>query len=265
VLQGYLTKHLFICVCVTGLFDQAFIYLCFCYRVILSSIYLFVSVLQDYFTKHLFIRVCVTVLFTDQLHICICIAGFHNKNLLVSFSVAGLFHEASHFYTVTEVEASLRGKIAVSVCSGCIKIWERFQRNINYQNFGNRPADKSGLFSWPLRGIYRSLCSVVLKFESFKIKVMDMESVKTEQQLEGKSELKFNQEGERSVNSDSVSCVSVGTQCEQKKDNDSIVVVKCTYSDSEDTVSRCWEDSQVVSVVAFNILCTASGLVLWVQ
>jgi hypothetical protein len=200
--------------------------------------------------------------FSTQLLIYVCIAGFHNKNLLISFSVAGLFHEASHFYTVPKVDASLRGKIVVSVCSDCVKICKHFQGNINCQNFGNRPANKSELFSWPLRGIYRSLCSVVLKFESLKIKVTGMEGVKTEQQLEGKSELKFNQEEERPVNGDSF---SVGTQCEQKKDNDSIIVMKCSYSDSEDAVSRCWEDSQVVSVVFFNILCTDSELVLWVQ
>jgi hypothetical protein len=209
-----------------------------CCSIISTSSYLFISVWQDFSTRIYF---------------------------FFYLSVAGFFQEASHFYTVAKADASLRGKIVFSVCSDYVKICKHFQGNINCQKFGNRHTSKSELFVLALQGIYRSLCSVLLKFESFKIKVTGMESVKTGKQLEGEIELKFNQEGERTVNSDSVCCVSVGTQCEQKKDIDSIIVTKCSYSDSEDAVSRYWEDSQMVSVVVFNILCTDSELVLWVQ
>jgi hypothetical protein len=92
-----------------------------------------------------------------------------------------------------------------------------------------------------------------------------MEGVKTEQQLEGKSELEVHQEGERTGKSDTFHLVSVGTQCEQNKDSDSIIVMKRSYSDSEDTVSRYREDSQGVSIIAFKTLCTDSELVLWVH
>jgi hypothetical protein len=81
-----------------------------------------------------------------------------------------------------------------------------------------------------------------------------MEGVKTEQQLEGKSKSEIPQEGEKSVKSDGMCCVSVGTQCEQDKDNDSIIVMKCSYSDSEDTVLRYREDSQGVSIITFCVL-----------
>lgn len=185
----------------------------------------------------------------------------NNKNLLISLSVAGIFHAASHFCTV---DTPLGEKIVASVCSDCVKIFKHIQERTNCQNFSNRPINKSEFFSWPLKGIYRSLYSVLSKFESFKIKVTSMEGVKTEQQLEGKSELEIHQEGERTVKSDSFRCVSVGTQCEQNKDNDSIIVMKCSYSDSEDTVLRYKEDSQVVSIIAFITLCTDSELVWWV-
>jgi len=183
------------------------------------------------------------------------------QDLFISLSVAGLFHAASHFCTV---RTPLKGKIVACVCSDCVKIFKLSQDSTNCQNFRNRSI-KSVLFSWPLRGIYRSLCSVELKFDSFKIKVTGMEGVKTEQQLEGKSELEVHQEAERTVKSDTFHCVSVGTQCEQNKDNDSIIVMKCSCSDSEETVLRYREDSQGVSIIAFNLLCTDSGLVLWVR
>jgi hypothetical protein len=80
-----------------------------------------------------------------------------------------------------------------------------------------------------------------------------MEGVKIEQQLEGKSESEVPQQGEKTVKSDSLCCVSVGTQCEQIKDNDSIVVMKYSYSDSEDAALRCREDSQGVSIMAFSL------------
>ena len=203
-----------------------------CCKIISPTSYLFISVLQD-----------------------------KQQDLFISLSVAGLFRAASHFCTVHTL---LKGKIVTCVCSDCVKIFKHFQNSTNCQNFRNRPI-KSVLFSWPLPGIYRSLCSVQLKFDSFKIKVTGMEGVKIEQQLEGKSELEVLQEAERTVKSDTFCCVSVGTQCEQNKDNDSIIVMKCSCSDSEETVLRQSEDSQGVSIIAFNTLCTDSELVLWVH
>jgi uncharacterized protein YycO len=95
-----------------------------------------------------------------------------------------------------------------------------------------------------------------LKFELFEVKVPTMADVDIEPQLETEIEIKFNQESERTVKSDSSLCVSVCTQCVQKKDDDSIVVMKFSYSDSEDTVTGNWEVSQVVSVLSFNMLFT---------
>jgi uncharacterized protein YbcI len=80
-----------------------------------------------------------------------------------------------------------------------------------------------------------------------------MEGVKTEKQLERKSESEIPQEGEKSLKNDSLCCVSVGIQCEQNKDNDSIIVMKCSYSDSEDAVLKYKEDSQGVSIMAFSL------------
>jgi len=203
--------------------------------------------------------VCVARLFHQPATYLYLYCRINNQNLFISLSVAGLFHAASHFCAV---HTPLGAKIVACVCSDCVKIFKHFQDSTNCQDFRKRPINKSVLFSWPLQGIYRSLCSVQLKFDSFKIKVTGMEGVKTEQQLEEKSELEVHQEGERTVKSDTCHCVSVGTQCEQNKDNDSIIVMKCSYSDSEDTVLRYREDSQGVSIIAFNTLCTDSELVL---
>ncbi|KDR22593.1 hypothetical protein L798_12723 [Zootermopsis nevadensis] len=74
-----------------------------------------------------------------------------------------------------------------------------------------------------------------------------MADVKIELRFEAAVELKFNEE------SDSAFCVSVGTQCDEKRDDDSIVVLKCSYSDTEDTVAAYQVDTQVVSVTTFNI------------
>lgn len=79
-----------------------------------------------------------------------------------------------------------------------------------------------------------------------------MAGVKTEPDLEAKVELKFNQEKETTVNSETSFCVSVGTQCEQTKDVDSIVVMKLSCSDAEDAVAEEQEDSQMVSIASVN-------------
>lgn len=85
-----------------------------------------------------------------------------------------------------------------------------------------------------------------------------MADVKIEPQFEAEVELKFNQERETTMKSDSALCVSVGTQCEDKREDDSIVVMKFSYSDTEDSVAVYQEDAQVVSVPAFNTLYTDS-------
>jgi len=237
--------------------------------------YIFLPLLQDHFTKHLLTHFCYRII-SSSIYLFVCVARlFHqprtylylycrinDKNLIIPLSVAGSFHTASHFCMV---HTPLEGKIVACVGSDCVNVFKHFQDSTNCQNFRNWPSNKSALFSWPLRGIYRSLCLVQLKFDSFEIKVTSMEGVKTEQHLEGKSELEVHQEGERTVKSDTFHCASVGTQCEQNKDNDSIIVMKCSYSDSEDTVLRYREDSQGVSIIAFNTLCTDSELVLWVH
>lgn len=79
-----------------------------------------------------------------------------------------------------------------------------------------------------------------------------MAGVKTEPHLEAKVQLKFNQEEETTVNSETSFYVSVGTQCEQTKDSDSIVVMKLSCSDAEDEVAGEQENSQMVSVASFN-------------
>lgn len=77
-----------------------------------------------------------------------------------------------------------------------------------------------------------------------------MAGVKIEPHLEAKVKLKFNQEEETTLNSETSFCVSVGTQCEQTKDNDSIVVMKFSCSDAEDVGKE--ENSQMVSIASFN-------------
>jgi hypothetical protein len=122
--------------------------------------------------------------------------------------------------------------------------------NIKWDNVRN--INKCGWFSWPLHRIYRFSCPAVFKFESFKINETSMADVKIEPHLEAKVELWFNQEMERTVNSETSFCVSVGTQCEQMKDEESIVVMKFTCSDAEDAVAGEQEDSQLVSVAYYN-------------
>jgi hypothetical protein len=120
--------------------------------------------------------------------------------------------------------------------------------NIKWDNIRN--INKCGLFSWPLHRIYTFLWPAVLKFESFKIKETSMADVEIEPHLEAKVELWFNQEMGRTVNSETSFCVSVGTQCEQTTDEESIVVMKFTCSDDEDAVAG-EEDSQLVSIAYY--------------
>jgi hypothetical protein len=145
---------------------------------------------------------------------------------------------------------AVTGRVIVHVHPTYFKILKDLHANINCYSFGN--INKWELFSWPLQGIYRFSCPTVLKFKSLKIKETSMAGVKTEPHLEAKVELKFNQEKETTVNSETSFCVSVGTQCEQTKDNDSIVVMKFSCSDAEDAVMEGQENSQMVSVPSFN-------------
>jgi hypothetical protein len=147
------------------------------------------------------------------------------------------------------------GRVIVCVHLESFKILKDLHANINCHNFGN--INKSELFSWPLQGIYRFPCPTIFKFESFKIKETSMADVKAEPLLEAKVELKYNREKETTVNS---FCVSVGTQCEQTKEDDSIVVMKFSCSDAEDSVAREQEDTQVVSVTSFNHCVLAVNL-----
>jgi hypothetical protein len=123
---------------------------------------------------------------------------------------------------------------------------------VNIKGYNIININKCGLFYWLLHKIYRFLCPAVLKFELFKIKETSMEDVKIEPHLEANVEVWFNKEKERTVNSETPFCVSVGTQCEQMKDDESIVVMKLTCSDAEDAVAGEQEDSQLVSVASYN-------------
>jgi hypothetical protein len=113
--------------------------------------------------------------------------------------------------------------------------------------------------------MYRFVCLVCLKFELFEIKAAGMSDVRTEPQFEAEVELKLKQERETMVKSASALCVSVGTQCEQKREDDSIIVMKFSYSDAEDPVAVPQEDTQVVSVSTFNTLCTDSEPAIWAK
>jgi hypothetical protein len=145
---------------------------------------------------------------------------------------------------------AVKGRVIVRVHPACFKILKDLHASISCYNFGN--INKCELFSWPLQGICRFSCPAILKFESFKIKETSMAAIKTGPHLEAKVKLKFNQEKETTVNSETPFCVSVGTQCEQTKEDDSIVVMKLSCSDAEDAVAGEQEDSQMVSVASCN-------------
>lgn len=169
----------------------------------------------------------------------------------ICLCVAGLFSHQASVYLLREAKVSIfvavTGRLIVRVHPASFKILKDLHANINCYNFGN--INKCKLFFWPLQGIYRFPCQAILKFESLKIKETSMAGVKTEPHLE--VELMFNQEEETTVNSETSFCVSVGTQCEQTKDSDSIVV-KFSCSDSEDAVAGEQDNSQMVSVASFN-------------
>jgi hypothetical protein len=173
--------------------------------------------------------------------------------LCIYLCVAGLFnHQASaHLLTVAEVSISVRGNTVCCIYPDFFRTLKCCQFDITYQNYSC--SSKTKLFSQPLKCIYRFLYLVPLNFESFETEATVMTDVKSEPQFGAKVELMFNQEGETVMKIDSVSCVNVGTQCEEKgDDDDSIVVMKFSYSDTEDSLAAYQEDSYVVSVNHFQ-------------